>query len=57
MIGSTLLGRPIDDPEMERLLHPMRPHRYRVVRLLEVSGLVRLPRFAPRAAIRDLSAL
>jgi hypothetical protein len=37
--------------------HPGRPHRYRVVRLLEVSGLARLPRFAPRAAICDLTAL
>ncbi|GFG73861.1 hypothetical protein MBOT_12260 [Mycobacterium botniense] len=46
-----------DDPEMERLLEPMWPHRYRAVRLLEVSGLARLPRFASRAAIRDLSAL
>lgn len=48
MIGWTLLGHPIDDDAMVDLLEPMRPHRYRVVRLLEVSGLARLPRRGPR---------
>jgi 3-methyladenine DNA glycosylase/8-oxoguanine DNA glycosylase len=57
MVGWTLLGHPIDDPAMVRLLEPMRPHRYRAVRLLEVSGLARLPRFGPRQAIRNLRAL
>ena len=57
VIGWTLLGHPIDDAEMVRLLEPMRPHRYRAVRLLEVSGLARNPRFGPRQAIRNLAGL
>jgi hypothetical protein len=42
---------------MVRLLEPMRPHRYRAVRLLEVSGLARNPRFGARRATRNLRAL
>jgi 3-methyladenine DNA glycosylase/8-oxoguanine DNA glycosylase len=57
MIGSTLLGHRIDDPEMLELLEPLRPHRQRAVRLLEVSGLARNPRFGARQAIPDLRAL
>ncbi|MCT7661522.1 DNA-3-methyladenine glycosylase family protein [Mycobacterium deserti] len=54
MIGWSLLGRPIDDPAMVELLDPVRPHRHRAVRLLEVSGLAVLPRFGPRQAIPSL---
>ncbi len=57
VVGWSLLGYPIDDAEMVRVLEPMRPHRYRAVRLLEVSGLARNPRFGPRQAIRRLSSL
>jgi 3-methyladenine DNA glycosylase/8-oxoguanine DNA glycosylase len=57
VVGLALLGHPIDDAEMVRLLEPMRPHRYRAVRLLEVSGLVSYRRFGPRQAIKDLSKL
>jgi 3-methyladenine DNA glycosylase/8-oxoguanine DNA glycosylase len=57
MVGSTLLGHRIDDPEMIELLEPLRPHRQRAVRLLEVSGLARNPRFGARAAIPNLRAL
>ncbi len=57
VIGWTLLGHPIDDAQMVRLLEPMRPHRYRAVRLLEVSGLARNPRFGPRQAIANLAGL
>lgn len=57
MIGWTLLGRPIDDPAMEEVLEPMRPHRYRAVRLLEVSGLAHLPRRGPRLAVQRISNL
>ncbi len=39
MIGWTLVGHPVDDAVMLELLEPMRPHRHRVVRLLEASGL------------------
>lgn len=57
MIGWTLLGRPIDDPAMEELLEPMRPHRYRVVRLLEVSRLAYLPRRGARLPVQRISGL
>jgi len=57
MIGCTLLGHRIDDPEMIELLEPLRPHRQRAVRLLEVSGLARNPRFGARQAIPNLRAL
>ena len=57
MIGWTLLGHPIDDPAMEALLEPMRPHRYRAVRLLEVSRLAHLPRRGPRLPRQRISGL
>lgn len=57
MIGWTLLGRPIDDAAMVDLLEPMRPHRYRAVRLLEVSRLAQLPRRGPRLARHRISGL
>jgi len=57
VVGWSLLGHPIDDAQMVELLEPMRPHRYRAVRLLEVSGMTRNPRFGPRQPIRDLAGL
>jgi 3-methyladenine DNA glycosylase/8-oxoguanine DNA glycosylase len=57
VVGSTLLGHRIDDEEMLELLEPLRPHRYRATRLLEVSGMARNPRFGPRLAVPDLRAL
>ena len=57
MIGWTLLGRPIDDADMVELLEPMRPHRYRVVRLLEASGLAYEPRRGARLPVQDNRAL
>jgi 3-methyladenine DNA glycosylase/8-oxoguanine DNA glycosylase len=57
MIGWSLLGRPIDDPAMVELLDPLRPHRHRAVRLLEVSGLALNPRFGARQAIPNLAEL
>ncbi|MDT5282131.1 MAG: hypothetical protein QOJ20_3326 [Mycobacterium sp.] len=57
MIGWSLLGRPIDDPAMVELLEPLRPHRHRAVRLLEVSGLALNPRFGARRAIPNLRAI
>lgn len=41
------------DEDMVAALEPWRPHRYRLVRLLEVSGLARATRRAPRAAFVD----
>jgi 3-methyladenine DNA glycosylase/8-oxoguanine DNA glycosylase len=57
VVGWSLLGTPIDDDEMVRLLEPLRPHRHRAVRLLEVSGLVPIERRGPRQAIPKLRAL
>jgi 3-methyladenine DNA glycosylase/8-oxoguanine DNA glycosylase len=57
VVGSTLLGHRIDDAEMLELLEPLRPHRFRATRLLEVSGLARNPRFGARMAIPNLRAL
>lgn len=57
MIGWTLLGEPIGDDTMVELLEPVRPHRYRVVRLLEVSRLAQLPRRGPRLPRYRISSL
>jgi len=57
MIGWTLLGRPIDDDAMVELLEPVRPHRYRAVRLLEVSRLAYLQRRGARLPVQRISRL
>ena len=51
-VGWALAGRPLDDDGMVALLERWRPHRYRVVRLLECSGF-RKPRFGPRITVQD----
>ena len=51
-VGLAIVGEPVDDDEMVALLEPWRPHRYRVIRLLECSGF-RKPRFGPRLTIQD----
>ncbi len=48
MIGHTLEGRRFSDAEMLAYLEPWRPHRYRVARLLYVSGWETAPRRAPK---------
>ncbi|MGV9924155.1 DNA-3-methyladenine glycosylase family protein [Nocardia rhamnosiphila] len=53
IVGWTLLGRDMDDAEMVDYLEPVRPHRYRTIRLLEISGQARKPRFGPRAPVTD----
>ncbi|AFC46193.1 MULTISPECIES: DNA-3-methyladenine glycosylase family protein [Mycobacterium] len=57
MIGWTLLGEPVDDAGMLDLLEPMRPHRQRVVRLLEASGLAYEPRRGPRLPVQQIHSL
>ena len=57
MIGWTLLGRPVDDTVMLELLEPMRPHRHRVVRLLEASGLAYEPRRGARLPVQQIHSL
>jgi 3-methyladenine DNA glycosylase/8-oxoguanine DNA glycosylase len=51
-VGWALIGRPVDDDGMVELLEPWRPHRYRVIRLLECSGVGK-PRFGPRMTVQD----
>ncbi len=53
VVGWSLLGRPIDDAEMVEYLEPLRPHRYRAVRLLALSGQAHKPKFGPRTPITD----
>ncbi|MBS4727876.1 DNA-3-methyladenine glycosylase 2 family protein [Mycobacterium sp. SM1] len=57
MIGWTLLGHPVADAVMLELLEPMRPHRHRVIRLLQASGVAYEPRRAPRLAVQDIGSL
>lgn len=52
LVGWALAGRPVDDAGMLALLEPYRPHRYRAVRLIELSGF-RKPRFGPRYTPHD----
>jgi len=57
MVGWTLLGHPVDDAGMLELLEPMRPHRHRVVRLLEASGLAYEPRRGARLPVQHIHSL
>ena len=50
-VGWALTGEAVDDDGMAELLAPYRPHRYRVQRLVELSGAGR-PRRGPRMAPR-----
>jgi 3-methyladenine DNA glycosylase/8-oxoguanine DNA glycosylase len=56
LVGWALVGRPLDDAQMVELLEPWRPHRGRVVRLIELSGVGK-PRFGPRLTIQDHRAV
>ncbi|WP_454042621.1 DNA-3-methyladenine glycosylase family protein [Cellulosimicrobium sp. Marseille-Q8652] len=52
-VGWALVGERVDDERMLELLAPYAPHRYRVVRLLEISGRARPPRRGPKLSIQD----
>jgi hypothetical protein len=52
LVGWALAGRRVDDDGMLELLAPFPGHRYRVTRLLELSGLS-APRRGPRMSVRD----
>lgn len=52
-VGWVLAGHRTDDDGMLELLEPLRGHRYRATRLIELSGL-RHPRFGPRYVGRDI---
>jgi 3-methyladenine DNA glycosylase/8-oxoguanine DNA glycosylase len=51
-VGWALAGRVVDDDGMLELLAPFTGHRYRVTRLVELSGF-RPPRRGPRMSVRD----
>jgi 3-methyladenine DNA glycosylase/8-oxoguanine DNA glycosylase len=53
LAGWGLLGRALDDVEVEPFFEPWRPHRFRVVRLLELSPGVGAPRRGPRMPRQD----
>jgi 3-methyladenine DNA glycosylase/8-oxoguanine DNA glycosylase len=48
LTGHALAGRPLEEAEVEGFLEPWRPHRYRVVRLLELTPRAWPPRRGPR---------
>ena len=56
-VGFLFTGSPrTDDAGMLAILEPYRPHRQRVVRLVEATG-VAAPRYGPRMALRDNRSL
>lgn len=56
MVGQAFTGAPTDDAGMEHLLAPYRPHRGRVVRLLELAR-VGVARRGPRRTVPDYRAI
>ena len=53
-VGWNLIGEKVDDDRMLELLEPWRGHRYRMIRLLELSPqAVMPPRHGPRMSIQD----
>lgn len=53
VVGWALTGESLTDAEMVELLAPWRPHRYRVVRLVESTPSAHPPRRGPRMTIQD----
>ncbi|MGB7236157.1 MAG: DNA-3-methyladenine glycosylase 2 family protein [Rhodococcus sp. (in: high G+C Gram-positive bacteria)] len=53
VVGWSLLGRPLDDEGMIEYMKPLAPHRFRAVRLLQVSGKAIKPKFGPRTPLVD----
>jgi 3-methyladenine DNA glycosylase/8-oxoguanine DNA glycosylase len=53
LTGWALAGRTVRDDEVEELYEPWRPHRYRVVRMLELTPGTQPPRRGPRLARQD----
>lgn len=52
LAGYAFLGRSLTDGEIEPFFERWRPHRYRVVRILELSSLPRRPRRGPRRPLQ-----
>ena len=57
LVGWALVGEKVDDDGMLELLEPYRGHRYRAVRMIELSGVALPPRRGPRFAGRDYRAM
>ncbi len=57
LVGWALVGEKVDDDGMLELLEPYRGHRYRAVRMIELSGIARPQRRGPRFAGRDYRAM
>lgn len=51
--GWALTGAPLPEDEVEQFFRPWRPHRFRVVRLLELTPGARAPRRGPRLSRQD----
>ncbi|RRO12742.1 DNA-3-methyladenine glycosylase 2 family protein [Saccharopolyspora rhizosphaerae] len=56
IVGTALVGHPLDDEGMLDVLSPYEGHRHRAVRYLVAAG-VRRPRYAPRLPVRDFRAI
>jgi 3-methyladenine DNA glycosylase/8-oxoguanine DNA glycosylase len=56
LVGWALVGHKLDDAGMLEVLAEYAPHRHRVVRLVELSGIGK-PRFGPRMPARDYRAI
>lgn len=52
LAGYAFLGRPLADQEILPFFEPWRPHRYRVVRILELFPFPRRPRRGPRRPLQ-----
>lgn len=55
-VGLALVGHPGDDEQMAKLLEPFRPHRGRVVRLIEL-GFPRPERHGPRRTVPNYRSI
>ncbi|ROS27942.1 DNA-3-methyladenine glycosylase [Cellulomonas sp. PhB150] len=49
LVGWALTGDRTDDAGMLELLEPWRPHRQRVIRLIEITQAAHAPRYGPRS--------
>jgi 3-methyladenine DNA glycosylase/8-oxoguanine DNA glycosylase len=57
LIGSALVGRTVTHEEVPAIIERWRPHRYRLVRLLELAPGVHRERRGPRMPRRDYRAI
>jgi 3-methyladenine DNA glycosylase/8-oxoguanine DNA glycosylase len=53
MTGWALTGKALAEDDVESFYEPWRPHRYRVVRLIELGSFPRVPKRGPRLTRQD----